>query len=188
MSAQRDIGIQLWGDVAGGQLLRYEAALLNGATDSGLNDVDSTYAKSLAGRIFVQPFAVTSLRWLGRLGLGFAAQSGFEKGSAAVVGGLAAGTWLGPFKSIGQNTIFSYASSTTDPSQTVVALHRHTRLNPQLYYYYRSVGLETSTFTSAGGGQERRRVHSDKHSRARDPGLPCWGNPYLRRPPRAQSF
>jgi phosphate-selective porin OprO/OprP len=54
-----------------------------------------------------------------------------------------AGTWLGSFKSIGQNTIFSYASSTTDISQTVVALHRHTRLNPQLYYYYGPLGLET---------------------------------------------
>ena len=141
LSAQRDVGVQLWGDVVGG-LVRYEAALFNGAPDSALNDVDSSYSKSLAGRVFVQPFADASLRWLGRLGFGFAAETGSEKGSSAISSGAVTGTWLGSFKSIGQNTIFSYSSSTTDTTQTVVALHRHTRLNPQLYYYYGPLGLE----------------------------------------------
>lgn len=141
LSAQRDVGAQLWGDVAGG-VLRYEAGIFNGAPDSGLSDVDSSYAKSLAGRLFVQPFASPSLRWLGRLGLGFAAETGSEKGSPAIANGAVTGTWLGAFRSAGQNTIFSYLASTTDPSQTVIALHRHTRLNPQLYYYYGPAGLE----------------------------------------------
>jgi phosphate-selective porin OprO/OprP len=141
LSAQRDVGAQLWGDAAEG-IVRYEAGIYNGAPDAALNDVDSSYSKSLAGRIFLQPFAVPSLRWLGRLGVGFAAETGSEKGSAAISGGAVSGTWLGSFKSIGQNTIFTYLVSTTDTTQTVTALHRHTRLNPQFYYYFGPVGLE----------------------------------------------
>jgi phosphate-selective porin OprO/OprP len=140
LTAQRDVGAQLWGDVA--DMVRYEAAIFNGAPDSALNDLDTGYAKTLAGRLFVQPFALPSLRWLGRLGAGFAAATGSEKGSSAITNGTVTGTWLGAFKSIGQNTIFSYLVSTTDATGTVVALHRHTRLNPQLYYYYGPVGLE----------------------------------------------
>lgn len=141
LSAQRDVGAQLWGDVAGG-IVRYEAAIFNGAPDSALNDLDTSYAKTLAGRLFFQPFALPSLRALGRLGAGFAAATGSEKGSSAITNGAVTGTWLGSFRSIGQNTIFSYLASTTDATQTVIALHRHTRLNPQLYYYYGPAGLE----------------------------------------------
>jgi phosphate-selective porin OprO/OprP len=82
------------------------------------------------------------LQWLGRLGVGFAAETGSEKGSSAISNGAVSGTWLGSYKSAGQTTIFSYLASTTDATQTVVALHRHTRLNPQLYYYCGPVGLE----------------------------------------------
>lgn len=142
LSAQRDIGLQLWGDVLAG-LVRYEAAIFNGAPDSALSDVDSSHGKSLAGRIFLQPFAFQRLSVLGQLGVGFAAETGSEKGSSAIANGAVTGTWLGSFKSIGQNTIFSYLVSTTDATQTVTALHRHTRLNPQLYYYLGSFGLET---------------------------------------------
>jgi phosphate-selective porin OprO and OprP len=141
LSAQRDVGAQLWGDILEGTF-RYEAAIFNGAPDSALNDVDSSYSKSLAGRLFIQPFATAGLRWLGRLGAGFAAESGSEKGSPAISNGAVSGTWLGSFKSVGQNTIFSYLVSTTDTAQTVVSLHRHTRLNPQLYYYFGPAGLE----------------------------------------------
>jgi phosphate-selective porin OprO/OprP len=141
LSAQRDVGVQLWGDVLAG-IVRYEVGIFNGAPDSALTDVDSSYSKSLAGRLFVQPFAAPALRRLGRLGVGFAAETGSEKGSPAISSGAVAGTWLGPFKSIGQNTIFTYLTSTTDPTLTVTALHRHTRLNPQLYYYYGPVGVE----------------------------------------------
>jgi phosphate-selective porin OprO and OprP len=141
LSAQRDVGVQLWGDALGG-ILRYEAGIFNGAPDSALNDVDSSYSKSLAGRLFIQPFAAPSLRWLGRLGVGFAAETGSEMGSPAIANGSVTGTWLGSFKSIGQNAIFTYLSSTADTSLTVTALHRHTRLNPQLYYYYGPVGIE----------------------------------------------
>ncbi len=68
----------------------------------------------------------------GRLGVGIAASTGNEKGSAS-------NPWLNPFKSPGQQTIFQYLTST--PANTVFAKGRHTRINPQLYYYIGPFGL-----------------------------------------------
>ncbi len=129
LSAQRDVGLQLYGDIGGG-IVRYEADVLNGNPDNGNNDIDSDHAKTFAGRLFLQPFK--ALRGLGRLGLGIAAETGNEKGSAT-------NTWLGSFKSASQSTIFSYL--TTTPATTVFSLGRHTRINPQLYYYFGPFGL-----------------------------------------------
>jgi phosphate-selective porin OprO/OprP len=131
LSAQRDVGLELWGDIAGG-IIRYEGAVLNGNPDNGINDIDSDHAKTFAGRIFVQPFNTDSLRAFGRLGLGLAAETGNEKGSAT-------NPWVGAFKSDSQQTIFSYLASST--ANTVFALDRHTRINPQGSYYFGPFGL-----------------------------------------------
>jgi phosphate-selective porin OprO/OprP len=136
LTSQREIGVQLWGDVAGG-VVRYEAGMWNGVPDGTLLDVDSDYSKTFGGRVFIQPFAVDSLRGLGRLGVGVAFSTGNEKGSAASGGN----PWVPTFKSVGQNTIYSYLASSTDPNGTVIAFNRHTRVNPQLYYYIGPVGL-----------------------------------------------
>jgi phosphate-selective porin OprO/OprP len=131
LTAQREVGLELWGDIAGG-ILRYEGAIVNGNPDNGINDIDSDHAKSFEGRIFLQPFNTDALKPFGRLGVGIAAGTGNEKGSAT-------NTWVGAFKSPGQNTIFSYLSTTT--ATTVFASGRHTRINPQLYYYVGPFGL-----------------------------------------------
>ncbi|MES1209019.1 MAG: porin, partial [Pseudomonadota bacterium] len=131
LSAQREIGIQLWGDIGGG-LVHWDLGVFNGNPDNGLNDIDSNHAKSFAGRLFVQPFALEPLRAAGRLGVGIAASTGNEKGSATNV-------WLNGFKSSSQQTIFSYLASSA--ANTVFAQGRHTRINPQLYYYVGPFGL-----------------------------------------------
>jgi phosphate-selective porin OprO/OprP len=136
LTAQREIGIQLWGDIAGG-VLRYEGGVYNGVPDGTLLDVDTNEGKTLGGRVFIQPFAVDPLRGLGRLAVGVAASTGNEKGSPAAGGN----PWVPSFRSAGQNTIDSYAASTTDPNGVVFALGRHTRVNPQLYYYVGPLGL-----------------------------------------------
>ncbi len=131
LSSQREVGLELWGDLAGG-LARYEAGVFNGNPDNGINDIDSDHAKSFAGRIFLQPFDTDGLRAFGRLGLGIAASTGNEKGSAT-------NSWLGNFKSPSQSTIFSYL--TAPAAATVWSQGRHTRVNPQLYYYLGPFGL-----------------------------------------------
>ena len=131
LSAQREVGLEFWGDIAGG-IVRYEAGYFNGNPDNGINDIDSNKSKTFEGRLFFQPFNTPSLRPFGKLGVGVAASSGIEQGSAT-------NTWVGAFKSSGQNTIFSYLTTTTPT--TVFASGRHTRVNPQLYYYFGPFGL-----------------------------------------------
>jgi phosphate-selective porin OprO/OprP len=140
LTAQRDVGLELWGDIANGAV-RYELAIFNGVPDGALNDIDSNHDKTYAGRLFLRPFQLGDLGGLGDLGVGIAASTGLEKGSSALTNNVAASTWLPSFKSAAQDTIFTYVSSTMDPTQTVFALGRHTRINPQLYYYKGPVGL-----------------------------------------------
>ncbi|HMC95683.1 MAG TPA: porin [Polyangia bacterium] len=156
LTPQREIGVELWGDIGSG-LVRYEAGVFNGNADNALTDIDSDHAKSFEGRVFVQPFNVESLTFLGRLGIGIAGSTGNEKGVSTLS---APNPWMGTFKSGGQQTIASYLTSTTDITGTVVAYGRHTRINPQLYYYNGPVGLlaewvkehqEVAELTAAGG-------------------------------------
>ena len=140
LSAQRDVGLELWGDIAKA-VVHYELAILNGAADGTITDIDNDHAKTYAGRLFLRPFQLEGLGAFGDLGAGIAFTTGNEKGSSALTSGAATNTWLPSFKSVGQNTIFTYASSTTDLTQTVFALKRHTRVNPQLYYYVGPFGL-----------------------------------------------
>jgi phosphate-selective porin OprO/OprP len=147
LTASRDVGLQLFGDVANAAI-RYEIAIFNGTPDQAqTTDVDNDHAKSYAGRIFLRPHQFGDLKQYGDLGVGFAVMTGNEKGSTAVTNGVATNTWLGSFRSGGQNTIFSYLSPVTvtgmgtDVSNVVFALKRHTRLNPQLYYYIGGLGL-----------------------------------------------
>jgi phosphate-selective porin OprO/OprP len=139
LSAQRDVGAELWGDIANAAI-HYELVWLNGNPDGTLNDIDDEHAKTYGGRIFLRPLQLGDLH-AGDLGFGFAFETGNEKGSNVVTNGVASNTWLPTFKSVSQNTIYTYISNTMDPTQTVFASHHHTRVNPQLYYYYGPVGL-----------------------------------------------
>lgn len=140
LTPQREIGLQVWGDIAGG-IVRYEAGIFNGTPDYGINDVDNNKWKTFGGRLFLQPFNTPGLKFLGRLGVGLAASTGVERGSSALTNGAAANTALPAFRSAGQNTVFAYLSNTTDLTQTITAGGRHTRINPQLYYYRGAFGL-----------------------------------------------
>jgi phosphate-selective porin OprO/OprP len=139
LSAQRDVGAELWGDILNAAI-HYELVWLNGNADGTLNDIDDEHAKTYGGRLFLRPFQLGDLH-AGDLGFGFAFETGNEKGSSTVTNGAASNTWLPTFKSVSQNTIYTYISNTTDPTQTVFASHHHTRINPQLYYYYGPFGL-----------------------------------------------
>jgi phosphate-selective porin OprO and OprP len=131
LSPQREVGVELWGDIAGG-FVHYEAGAFNGNPDNGNNDIDSDHAKTFEGRLVLQPLSLPSLHGLGRLLVGVAASTGNELGTAT-------NAWVGAFKSFSQSTIFSYLASST--ANTVFAKGRHTRVNPQLYYYFGPFGL-----------------------------------------------
>jgi phosphate-selective porin OprO/OprP len=140
LSAQRDIGMELRGDLPG-RVVHYSIGMYNGGANNSNSDADLDHAKTYGGRILVRPFAPASLAWLGRLGVGFGFTTGNEKGSPAISNGVVSSTQLGSFRTPDQNTFFTYLTSTMDATGTVYAHKRHTRVNPQLYYYVAGFGL-----------------------------------------------
>jgi phosphate-selective porin OprO/OprP len=117
----RDIGIQVQGDVADG-FVSYVGALFNGVPDGANGDLDTNSAKDLVGRVTVRPFA--HAKRLGYLGFAVAGSNGQESGV------------LPSFKSTAQQTFFSYASG-------AVAAGDRTRLSPSAFYYVHSFGMFT---------------------------------------------
>jgi phosphate-selective porin OprO/OprP len=148
LSSQRDVGVQLWGDVAGG-IVQYAVGIFNGAADTTSADTDLNHAKDFQGRLFFQPLKTEGLAEFGNLGVGIAAGTGNRKGrlptavSGLPIPSVAAQTGLSPFRTSGQNTFFQYLAPSTDTTgaATVFAHERATHINPQLYYYYGPVGL-----------------------------------------------
>jgi len=141
LSSTRDVGVQLWGDVAGG-IAQYSVAVLNGAVDGTSPDTDINHAKDLAARIFFQPFRAEPLRELGSLGVGLAVEVGNRKGrlpssTAAAVTGLPV------LRTAGQNTFFQYYAPANDTSGATTTFTHElaTHINPQLYYYFDNLGL-----------------------------------------------
>jgi len=126
----RDIGLQFSGDISEG-LFAYQAGVFNGVPDLANGGDDLSDAKDFAARIFIQPFKSGSFR---PLGLGFAASTGFERGSTTASG-------LPSYRSPGQQTIFRYNSSTTTPANNVYADGKRTRFSPQGYYYNGPLGV-----------------------------------------------
>jgi phosphate-selective porin OprO/OprP len=112
----RYIGAQLSGSLLS-KSITYEGGYFNGSSD-GSNGVFTQWARGNEGaaRIFVHPFATTSVTQLKNLGLGVGGSAGEQHGAIA---GL---------KTPAQSTFFKYSSST-------VADGQHDRLSPQAYYY-----------------------------------------------------
>jgi phosphate-selective porin OprO/OprP len=110
----RDVGIQVLGDLAGGRV-SYSAGFLNGVADGGSADVDTNDSKELAGRLVIKPVA--------GLSLAVAGSTGHQAGAAA----------LPSFRTSSvQQTYFSYTGAAADG--------RRTRVSPQVSYYVRQFG------------------------------------------------
>jgi phosphate-selective porin OprO and OprP len=121
----RDTGFSLHGRLFDGRLY-YDAALMNGVpndTAADTTDLDNNDGKDFVGRIFANPFELSERPWLKNLGFGFAGTYGDERGSTTSV-----------YKTYGMTTWFSY-------NKGVTASGLRARLEPQLYYYWRSFGL-----------------------------------------------
>jgi phosphate-selective porin OprO and OprP len=110
----RDVGLQLHGETAGGRLA-WQAGVFNGVPDGGSGDLDAADAKDLAARVWAQPFRARARSPLKGLGLGFAATTGRQTGNLPV------------YRTSGQATVFSYATGVT-------ADGAHRRYSPQGSY------------------------------------------------------
>jgi len=118
----RYLGTQLSGSVLSDSIA-YEGGFFQGSSD-GSNGVFSQWTSSheAVARLFLRPFAATSINPLHQFGFGVAGSAGDQEGAIA---GL---------KTVGQNTFFKYSSTT-------VADGQHNRLEPQAYYYAGPFGV-----------------------------------------------
>lgn len=125
LAPNRDLGVQVQGEVASGTL-QYVAGVYNGAPDG--RDAPSANADNAfeyAGRVFWEPFR-NAANALSGLGVGVAASEGQRFG-----GGPNA---LARYRTPGQAVFFNYRGA-------VVADGAHRRLSPQGYFYRGPFGL-----------------------------------------------
>jgi phosphate-selective porin OprO/OprP len=132
----RDVGLQLWGDINGG-VLSYAAGIFNGVGDSQ-NSGNSAFENEIefAGRLFTQPFKRSDIAALQGLGFGVAGTSENGTSTATDLPSTTGGTLPG-YVTDGQQQFFAYNPAVG----TVVSSGNHWRLSPQGYYYYGPLGL-----------------------------------------------
>lgn len=120
-----DIGVMPYGSLGKG-LVEYAAGVFNGAPDGASADADSNDEKDFAARVLMSPFKNTEVAALKGLSVGVAGTIGEQTGTTTTPG-------LPTIRSIGQQTIFSYKTS-TNTAAVAFADGARTHLAPQLYY------------------------------------------------------
>lgn len=121
----RDLGIIASGDLLDGRL-NYSVGILNGVADGGSStNTDFDNEKDFVARVYATPFKNDAGSPLQGLSFGVSASTGREKGAAGRTSG---------YKTDGQQTFFSYASTT-------VADGQNWRVVPQFDYRNGSFGL-----------------------------------------------
>ena len=125
LAPNRDIGVQLQGEVADGRF-GYAIGVFNGTVD-GRDAVTSNPDDEFeyAGRVFFEPFK-SGAGALSGLGFGLGASIGDKRGSGS--------NFLPRYRTPGQAQFFGYLS-------TVVADGENSRVSPQGYFYRNGFGL-----------------------------------------------
>lgn len=124
----RDLGIQVGGDLLGGKL-SYAVGVFNGVADASnnANNAETNDDKDVAARIFSHPFKDTTSALAG-LGIGIAGSVGHQNALNGATSSLPS------YRTDGQQTWFSYRATTTAQGDTF-------RVSPQAYYYHGPLGL-----------------------------------------------
>jgi len=121
----RDVGVQLSGDLAGG-VVSYAVGLFGGVPDAAnTTNTDFDNDKEIAARVWVQPFKNAADSPAQGLGFGLAGDTGRQKSAAALTGG---------YKTDGQQTFFKYRSTVVGDGETW-------RVSPQAEYRTGPFGL-----------------------------------------------
>ena len=132
----RDLGVQISGDLLDGRL-SYAAAVLNGTADgTSANNTDIEGKKEAAGRLFTHPFLNSDHEWLQGFGFGLGASYGNAETASNLPNG-----GKGTYVTDGQQTWFTYKSTVAGDTTGAITDGAHWRLSPQGYYYLGSFGL-----------------------------------------------
>lgn len=146
----RDVGVQLAGDILDGRL-SYAVGAFNGVADgsSNSNNSETNDDKDVAVRLFAQPFKGGDSALAG-LGFGVGASVGHQNAQNG-----ATSTLTGGYRTAGQQTWFSYRNA--------VAQGDTSRISPQAYYYRGPLGLMAEYVVSkveAANGLNRQSVRN----------------------------
>lgn len=118
LAPNRDLGIQVLGDVKGG-IFSYLAGVMNGVADGGSTDLDTNDGKEVSARLIFRPFTRNVASPLRGLGVAVSGNTGNQTGAAA----------LPSFRTQTlQQPYFSYATG-------AVANGRRVRYSPQLFFF-----------------------------------------------------
>lgn len=128
----RDLGVQLSGDFGSGTV-QYAVGVFNGTVNGGNGDNDTNDGKDFEGRLFLHPFRLADVEALANLGIGIAGSSGDHEGSTTASG-------LPSYRTIGQQSTFSYKNS-TNANGIAYADGQNVRIAPQAYWYVGPFGL-----------------------------------------------
>jgi len=145
LAPSRDLGFQVYGDVIP-ETLEYQLGVFNGVADLGNGDGDDDDRKDIAARVFTHPFRRSDLLLLQGLGLGIGGSFGDRIGSPTRSN---LKPILGDYRSPGQQAIYRYRAGSaanddaTFAANTVYADGQHSRIYPQAYWYYNTVGVLT---------------------------------------------
>lgn len=131
LAPNRDLGVQLLGEVGGGAL-SYQLGVFNGVADSGSGDGDVSDDKEGAARVFVKPFA-DGPAIVKELGLGGAVTYGEKHGRLASPD-------TPQFRTPGGTTFFQLKTGTTI-FDTAFESGRHWRATGQGYWYAGPFGV-----------------------------------------------
>ncbi|HEY4055646.1 MAG TPA: porin [Kofleriaceae bacterium] len=132
IAPNRDLGVQVFGEIAGGTLA-YQLGVFNGVADGASGDGDVSDGKEGAARIFIKPFAQTKDRWLAELGFGGAVTFGQKNGTLASPD-------VPIFKTQASTSFFSLATGTA-LADTVIADGHQWRASGQASYYAGPLGI-----------------------------------------------
>ncbi len=128
LAPNRDIGVQVLGDLSGG-VVSYLAGVMNGVADGASADVETNDGKDLSGRLVLRPFNRAKSGAAARgLGFGIAASRGDARGILALPV-LRTQTLQQPY--------FSYAIAGTASS---VADGVRIRYSPSIWYFHKAFG------------------------------------------------
>ncbi len=137
----RDVGLQLSGDLGGG-VVSYAVGVFNGTADGGSVDLDVNDGKDAVGRLLFTPFKKGQSPASG-LSFGIAGSSGKQSGAPSA------------YRTGGQLSFFSYATG-------VVAEGDRSRLAPELSFFHGPVAIIAEYARSKAG--IKKTATSERHS------------------------
>jgi phosphate-selective porin OprO/OprP len=144
LGPNRDVGVQLGGDIGKGKVA-WAVAVTNGVADGGSVDTDNGDEKEFAARVFVTPLA-GSKSAARNVGVGVAATYGKKEGTVSATSAV---TGVGRYVTPGQNAFFATRTAAGAAVGNLLGDGDHLRLTAQGYAYIGPFGLLAEVITSS---------------------------------------